>query len=901
MASCLVGGRWFSSHSSTGEWKPRKKENMIKKENRRGFALGAALAMIASLFTVTPANAAATDGANIAVRAESGPAAVYGGLLTEDFPIYAQLLPGVTNAKFATSSAGVSQVVWEAVETTGLYDIVIGTGGTSVDLGSTTTTSRTLSTKVDFVAASFSASVDAQAVAYSSDENTSSQTARAVSLSTDVTGGQSYFSVKAVSSSTITSKSPNAVVRVTVWIDEVGGTNGLRDADEWYTVKTITLYGSDNVSVAKTVTGITEASTKLTISAVVSGLNFQNLGGRYFLYAEDVLKGDDSTVSSLVTATQLYERGGVLSASAFTLGTLNEGQAISVSAYYAPSGVGATTASSYVLGTWTMGTAASGGASAVTLRMDNEAVNVTGSASTKKVRLNQAHTVLVGATTASGATSVSGQAVSVAFSGVSLNQYTKEIRVNGGAWTSSLPAAVAVTTGTNGWGSFTYETRGFVDGDDLTLTATSGLRTATLTVQAEAATYRVHNDYSYYQTGAGTPVTIGYSIKDQWNVLSTQTHKMVFTKGGSGFNYAATTSEVVTSNGKVSFTYTPEGATTTGSATVAGVSYVLSGGSYVTTGMTNDGNVTVNVSAVTNAFTTGLAGSYSTSISYFPSTLSWATVTANAANTGSSITVTGTGVVFKDAAGNTASGTMTVRVASDQSYTFYATSTKNGTYTMTLKNGSATTTSELIVSAPASDEGVSILWDTTAIDAGKTKIVTGTLVDANGNPVWTDNVGKEDTDKTTASILVTYAGSAGIPVGTMPTETDTDGQFKVSILTSAADSGTFTLTAVYSKDGTVTATDDKITSVQSITVGSAAASSADQKVNAGSFKGYVAIYAKGYEGQRLSAKVGNDWVVVASLASNFERVVEFTGAGYTIAVRIYIDRVLVDTITVTTK
>ena len=83
-----------------------------------------------------------------------------------------------------------------------------------------------------------------------------------------------------------------------------------------------------------------------------------------------------------------------------------------------------------------------------------------------------------------------------------------------------------------------------------------------------------------------------------------------------------------------------------------------------------------------------------------------------------------------------------------------------------------------------------------------------------------------------------------------------------------------------------------------ITVG---ASSADQKVNAGSFKGYVALYAKGYAGKRMSAKVGKDWVVVESLASNFERVVEFTGAGYTISVPIYIDRVLVDTITVTTK
>jgi hypothetical protein len=51
----------------------------------------------------------------------------------------------------------------------------------------------------------------------------------------------------------------------------------------------------------------------------------------------------------------------------------------------------------------------------------------------------------------------------------------------------------------------------------------------------------------------------------------------------------------------------------------------------------------------------------------------------------------------------------------------------------------------------------------------------------------------------------------------------------------------------------------------------------------------------------MSAKVGNDWVVVPVLASNFERVVEFTGAGYTVAVRIYIDRVLIDTITVTTK
>jgi hypothetical protein len=80
------------------------------------------------------------------------------------------------------------------------------------------------------------------------------------------------------------------------------------------------------------------------------------------------------------------------------------------------------------------------------------------------------------------------------------------------------------------------------------------------------------------------------------------------------------------------------------------------------------------------------------------------------------------------------------------------------------------------------------------------------------------------------------------------------------------------------------------------TVGPAA-----QKVNAGSFKGFVAIYASGYQGQRLSAKVGNDWVVVERLDSDFERVVEFTGAGFTISIPIFIDRVLVETIRLTTK
>jgi len=82
------------------------------------------------------------------------------------------------------------------------------------------------------------------------------------------------------------------------------------------------------------------------------------------------------------------------------------------------------------------------------------------------------------------------------------------------------------------------------------------------------------------------------------------------------------------------------------------------------------------------------------------------------------------------------------------------------------------------------------------------------------------------------------------------------------------------------------------------------AAASGQKVNAGSFKGYVALYALGYEGQRMSAKVGNDWVIVPSIpaaTNDLFRAVDFVGAGVDISVRIYIDRVLVETIPLLTK
>jgi hypothetical protein len=74
-----------------------------------------------------------------------------------------------------------------------------------------------------------------------------------------------------------------------------------------------------------------------------------------------------------------------------------------------------------------------------------------------------------------------------------------------------------------------------------------------------------------------------------------------------------------------------------------------------------------------------------------------------------------------------------------------------------------------------------------------------------------------------------------------------------------------------------------------------------EKLNAGSFQGLVAIYAKGYEGQKLSAKVAGKWLTVDSLGSGFERILRYTGAGYQIKIDLYINGILLQQMEVTTR
>lgn len=234
----------------------------------------------------------------------------------------------------------------------------------------------------------------------------------------------------------------------------------------------------------------------------------------------------------------------------------------------------------------------------------------------------------------------------------------------------------------------------------------------------------------------------------------------------------------------------------------------------------------------------------------------------------------------------------------------YYNSTLAGKKVITATSGAASKSTtagnvSFVAAGPGTGKSISFAGsDATAVSGGTFKVVA-TLLDGFGNPVDVDTT---DTER----VRVTYVGKGITLPSTLPVETTATGQISFSVLLGANDTTDGTVTVTYDLDGDGVLTDlGDLTAVWTVDVNPVAPAPA-KKVNAGSFKGYVAVYARGYEGQRLSAKIGKDWVVVDPIVNNQEagtlfRVVEFTGAGYDIAVRIYIDRVLVDTIALTTK
>lgn len=897
---------------------------MQTNSNRKGLALGAIFALLLSTFGLSaPAVAAdAVAGAQIEIRVGAGADDDnFNGVIFEDFPVLSLLKSGVTNTQWADGN-----VYYEVTKVSGAMDVVLSTYSTAIADG--VTASALVSSGTDDKDGNASGP-SISAVIYSQNTTASAATGDShTTFSAKVTaGGVSTLSVRAVTGSAglATSTSPTVVLSIKVWVEDQFNEDGVWQAIEPYTVQTVTLHSAAAIPGTVTLNTPVDGDDVLTVSAAVTTINYGALGGSFYIGMDgnldhtyvgnaDTTQGGEDAVGSTFSAgiaisTVLKDAAGAMSSSFYVNSTdgITSSAKVAAGLYYITASKTILAYDNGILIATVSKTVAAPAAEALSVTVVADSANVyqqSGIQGTYRARPNTSYTVAVTAYTYSGEINASDSAsvaatVTLTLTGTTLTTdgaSPKTVSINGGAPTTSY-GTVSVAVPAGGSGTVTVETYGFANNDYVTFSAAVGNLSTTSTVVAEEISYTVTNTSDDVLTPAGTSVALGWSVKDQWAQLSTlTTQRLKLTKGGDGFNYAETISYVTVVAGQASYDFLPTPVTYTGSATVRADLQVYSDAlrAYID----GSSNTTVNVitSDVANAFSTGLAVSHSGTISYFPNTTSYTAVSGTVVNTGSLVVVSAPGLIFKtDAATTTYSDSISLRAGSGGAYSFSVTSLKAGTFTMTLTNGSDVTTSLLVVPTASQDAGRSIGFDTTNIVPGKTRIVTGTVYDANGNPVATTG---------DATITVTFAGTAGIPVGSMPTETDVNGNFQVSVLTSAQDSGTFTITAVYNKDGASTATADLVSKVQTITVGaedSSSTPSADQKVNAGSFKGYVAVYAKGYEGQRLSAKIGNDWVVVESLASNFERVVDFTGAGYTIAVRIYIDRVLVDTITVTTK
>jgi hypothetical protein len=843
---------------------------MQKNSNRKGLALGAVFALVASLFATAPASAA-TDGANIGAYPALG--TTFAGVLTEDFPVYVQLKPGNTYADFATD------LVFKVEKTAGTgMDVAVSASGSVTAMDLVTSASA---------AASFSKIIPAGSV---------SRTVSGI-----VAGGVGHLNFKASSVSAYASWSP-VTLKVTAWLDNQGGAkNDLVDSDEWFTTFTVTLVKPESLGAAITVTAPNAADSVVTVSSVVSGANLANLSGNFWLAMSSsgaIYTGPVSTqVSSPVGSATLALRAGVLSSS-FTVvsGSMSEDVSVSAAVRYNVAG-GATTiyAGNLLDAVSKVGVA---GVAASTLALSlvdsDHALSTSG-----HVRPNQTYTVRVHAK--DGAVSASDVAVTIKFAGsTGLVTGSKTVSIAGGAELTNYPASVTVTTGTDGYASWTIKTTGFAHDEVVVMQATVGNTSATpLTLTAKREVYNVSNDYTNYVTAPGTAVNITYAVEDQYGVASARTDQRIkVTRGGTGFAYAETVSYVAVVAGAATFAFTPSPATKTGSAIVESdlERRDADNNAWIAEpGTTAAGDVSVTVTGVVSTFSALSVVSQSASVSYFPDTVSYETVTATVTNAGETVTVTGPAALIFREGGFTAtkSGSITLRASSTGVVTLNVAALLEGSHTITFTVGAVSTTSLLVVDPAAGNAGVKVAFDKTSIVAGETSTITGKVTDANGNPVNTQ------TDGSGATVVLSYTGK-GLPFNLSATETDEKGEFKVNILALPGDVGSGTLTATYRPAGAVVDTKN-VTATQVITI-AAPAAVAGPEINAviGTFNGRWAVRVENAKGAVVSVKVGNRWVKYTSLNDNylFSRK---SRVGATLPVAVYVNGQLENVATITIK
>jgi len=696
-------------------------------------------------------------------------------------------------------------------------------------------------------------------------------------------------------------------VTVQAWVD-FDGDNTIDSGEYASPVRTVNFYPADEVTFTVNLVAPTLGAANINSTVTTSpALNVAALAN-----ALDV--GYATYVASTNIYTIVSSGGTVSSAGAFTNGVA----VTSDNDYKLAIAGGGLAAATYVaqavLGTTEVGNAVFytvGASEATTI----SAVSVVASSDVngEDIRTNAAASFKV--TVTDGTDPVAGE--TVVFSFTETHADTDAVISVGGhsiknGDTATAAKTVSATTDADGVATVSASFSGFAAGDDfmaVSAKVAAVAATADLDVDFVDTAYGAlyaHNTLgasAVLKVAAGSSYALTYSVEDNFGaLLADSNYRVVLSDGGSVLKTATLGSGIasfsVTDQTTVSEVWTAT--VQKYNTSTANWGSDLSGGGVAITPVVGASNsaaavtlagtatgLALNLSALTNS-DTRLGQTAPTLTSGTVSTLSGTVTDAAGAATYSSVTLSAPGVLFA-AGAVTSLGSITVQTSAAGAFGgVKAYSNTSGDVTVTATAGSASKTLDLTFDAAGALTGTALTVNVADAAPGKTMTVSGSLADKYGNAVATN----------ASKLKVTYTGP-GFVVGTLPTATETDGSYEFKVLLGSNDtiSGSVVVSYAGADDAFTTGTTSDDLTVSATLAPAVAAT----KVNAGSFKGYVAVYAKGYKGQRLSAKVGKDWVIVPALASDFVRIVEFTGAGVDVAVRIYIDRVLVDTINLTTK
>ena len=492
---------------------------------------------------------------------------------------------------------------------------------------------------------------------------------------------------------------------------------------------------------------------------------------------------------------------------------------------------------------------------------------------TGKVRTGKSATLVVTAYDAdqdtAGTAVVAGVTVNVVLSNATT---TTDWSINGTkVLDNESGKTLQYTTNAQGQVTLVVASTSGVNGDTITVEARpEGLTTtaaAAATVTYETAAYDLV-DLNAPANGAarnvvkGGSVTFDIAAVDQYGQLMTGDYRLQMAKSGQSDG----TDIVAFNSGRASYTVADQALTTGGTIGVATQLQKLTSGSWAnSTDATDLADVTITViSAPTTSIvpvTTYSSGTtfdlVTSQIVEFSSELGTATQVTLETNTASIGLGAGTGLAVGDIVTVSGAGLWfsyndggTIKVTKKDSLTFVLDSVadtirvhsnvyfKDAVVTLAANGRSGTTK---VTSAKAGpDSGTNITWNApTSVSPGSTFQVTGTLKDAFGNVV----------DATNNDVRVSYSGP-GIVFGTLPTDTNANGEFSFAVLLGTNDRGTATITFEYDLDGDGVMTDDvnNFTTTKTVTVGAAASAQSTSVKRTGNT---VDVRVTGYAKSRI--------------------------------------------------